>query len=285
MSCYRPVRAYQKADGEVVFSEVRGDYIRTLELPCGQCIGCRLERSRQWAVRCLHESKLHEENSFVTLTYSDENLPSNGSLVYKHFQLFMRRMRKSLGAPVRFYMAGEYGEQYGRPHYHALLFGKDFSDKKYFKSGKFGDALFTSRELDSYWRLGQCLVGTVTIQSAGYIARYCMKKVTGQFAEQYYGDRVPEFNRMSLKPGIGAGWFEKYYLNWYPVGRVVVDGRAQGPPRYYDVLFGRIDPDALEQLRYERSVLARSRSWDNTDARLRVREQVVQGRYKFMEEQ
>ena len=124
MPCYHPWLAYQCLDGSVVSVERKGKgaVVRTLTLPCGQCVGCRLERSRQWAIRCMHEAQLHERNSFVTLTYKGD-VPDEG-LRYRDFQLFMKRLRKyASGQQIRFYMCGEYGDEKGRPHFHACLFG------------------------------------------------------------------------------------------------------------------------------------------------------------------
>ena len=113
MPCFHPLDAWQCLNGDVVFTDnlARNDVIRRLSLPCGRCVGCRLERSRQWAVRCMHEASMHMFNSFVTLTYDDDHLPEYNSLNYKHFQDFMKRLRKSHNG-VRFYMCGEYGEDF-----------------------------------------------------------------------------------------------------------------------------------------------------------------------------
>ena len=139
MACYKPLRAWQCANGDVVFAELgRFDITRQLDLPCGQCVGCRLERSRQWAMRCLHEAKMHDRNCFVTLTYNNDNVPADRSLNYRDFQLFMKRLRFHFrGVPIRFYMCGEYGEDFGRPHFHACLFGLDFPDKTRISGGEF----------------------------------------------------------------------------------------------------------------------------------------------------
>ena len=142
MPCYSPLTAYKGKStdsGKMCLSFKRSEGLfgsfSAINLPCGQCIGCRLERSRQWAVRCMHEASLHDENSFLTLTYSDENLPPGGSLHLPDFQNFMKRLRKSIAPKrVRFYHCGEYGDILSRPHYHALLFGYDFDDRKFLLS-------------------------------------------------------------------------------------------------------------------------------------------------------
>lgn len=208
MPCYSPAKAFKLASGGICFSELKrhGDIIGDTKLPCGQCLGCRLDRAREWSIRCLHEAKMHAENSFITLTYNDANLPADGSLNYKHFQDFMKRYRKSLGKPIRFFMCGEYGEQQERPHYHAIIFGHKPSDLLLYKTNGNGNQTYTSDYLTNLWGMGYVVVGDVTRQSAGYVARYCLKKVTGDRAEAHYGHRTPEFARMSLKPGIGASF-------------------------------------------------------------------------------
>lgn len=257
MPCFSPLQAYKAYSKDtqktlITFRPALSQRGVRIDLPCGQCVDCRLERSRQWAVRCTHEASLYDENSFLTLTYNDANLPSNGSLVKSHFQDFMKRLRKSI-APrsVRYYHCGEYGETYQRPHYHALLFGYDFGDKKFF-SQKASNPLFTSDLLSQLWGKGFCTIGEVTFESAAYVARYIMKKVTGKKAADHYAGRLPEYTTMSRRPGIGKGWFDKYSSDVYPLDRVVVRGRDTRPPRFYDNLLGRYDPSTLALLKIKR---------------------------------
>lgn len=290
MPCYHPMTAYQCSDGSVVFQERSGrDSVRQLQLPCGQCRGCRLERSRQWAIRCLNEASLWDGcNSFVTLTYGDQQGPASVSLEYRHFQLFMKRLRKAWPGPVRFFMCGEYGETFGRPHFHAILFNVHFVDRVFHTTSPSGAAVYRSAELESFWPHGFSSVGDVTFESAAYVARYVMKKITGQFADEHYRvvdtvtgelvDRVPEFCHMSLKPGIGARWIDKYLTDVYPNGMMVVNGREVKPPRYYDRRFAKVSDDEFAELCARRDALARSNFLDNSDARLAVKEQVVTAR-------
>lgn len=285
MACFSPLSAFQLESGDIVFVE-RGRVRRPLTLPCGQCIGCRLERSRQWAVRCMHEAQMHDHSIFVTLTYNDDNLPTDLSLNYRHFQLFMKRLRKDFtGRNVRFYMCGEYGEDFQRPHFHALLFNCFFTDRKVYSRLASGSTLYTSERLSELWPYGFSSIGDCTFESAAYVARYCMKKVTGPRAQAHY-ERVdwatgeitsvtPEFNRMSLKPGIGASWFAKYRKDVYPGDFVVVNGMKAKPPRFYDNLLksaGDFDSDLVEFLRYQKALKS---SEDNTPERLAVREKVA----------
>lgn len=288
MPCYSPLRAWRTSGGEIVFAERRQhNIVRELELPCGQCIGCRLERSRQWAMRCLHEASLHKRNSFVTLTYAEDKLPYRNNLDYTEFQRFMKRLRKHTGPNrVRFYMCGEYGEQTGRPHFHACLFGTDFDDKEYYAKSPSGEKLFTSPTLEKLWGNGFAPIGAITFESAAYVARYVVQKVTGHNARAHY-TRVdnegkytlrPEFNKMSLKPGIGAGWLQKYTADVYPHDYVVIRGKEMKPPKYYDQQYEKQEPDKFEQIKWNREKKGLELRPDNTNERLAVKQEVQQAR-------
>lgn len=291
MACYHPITAYKCVNGEVVFYErSRFDIHSSLSLPCGRCIGCRLERSRQWAVRCMHEASLYRDNSFITLTYDDDHLPVRGMLDYKEFQRFLRRLRK-LCAPreVRFFMCGEYGELNGRPHFHSLLFNYDFPDQVYEKTEN-GCKYYSSPTLSRLWPYGNCLIGQLTFESAAYVARYTVKKVTGDLAAVHYrredADGVyqlpPEFGHMSLKPGIGARFLDKYRSDVYPHDYVVSRGHQAKPPRYYDKRLKRADAEALEQVKCAREVQGLARRADETERRLADREIVQAARAAFL---
>lgn len=250
MSCYHPLHAYRGKSKDVQKTQIafkrseswRGEKI---ELPCGQCIGCRLDRAKMWATRCVHEASLYDENSFITLTYNDEHLPKDGSLCLKHFQDFMKRIRKE-NAPkkIRFFHCGEYGESFARPHYHALLFNHDFKDKKLF-TRRNNIPIYTSESLSRLWPFGFNTIGEVNLESAGYVARYTLKKVTGIKQEEHYGSMVPEYATMSRRPGIGKEWFDRFSGDVYPADRVVINGTYTRPPRYYDDLYSRKNPSDL----------------------------------------
>lgn len=242
-----------------------------VQLPCGRCIGCRLERSRQWAVRCMHESTLHDRNAFITLTFRPEDLVRRQdpfSLSKRDFQLFIKRLRKAI-APrrVSYFGCGEYGEQFGRPHYHACVFGYDFPDRELWSVR--GDVrLYRSAELEQLWPFGFATVGDVTFESAAYVARYIMKKVTGPSSKEHYqvvdedtgevlSDRLPEFTLMSLKPAIGRGWIDRWIDDVYPSDQVIVNGKAVKPPRYYDKVLEVSNPFELDVVLDERARKAR----------------------------
>lgn len=289
MACYHPIRAFRPEPGsasrKLIFSKLELAHLEPLKVPCGQCIGCRLDRSRQWAIRCVHEASLYERNSFITLTYSPDHLPRNRSLDKRHFQLFMKRLRKKFGQGVRYFHCGEYGEKNGRPHYHACLFNLGFSDRRVF-TVRGGVVLYTSDTLSELWGKGFCTVGDVTFESAAYVARYITKKVTGKGAEAHYrvADAVsgevlelcPEYTTMSRRPGIGAPWLKRYMSDVYPHDRVVLVGpesvRTLRPPKYYDSLFELEDPQALEEIKFQRFERAKQTQSDCTPERLAVRE-------------
>ena len=268
MPCFSPLRAFRSIERtesgkrSLVFTRRDGYSDLPVEVPCGQCIGCRMEKSRQWAVRCMHEASLHDSNVFVTLTYDDENLPPMGSLRKRDFQLFMKRLRKHLHPrKVRFFHSGEYGESTGRPHYHVILFGVDFDDK-YHWSRRGNYEVFRSPFLERIWPHGQSEIGSVTFDSAAYVAKYCIKKLTGPEADARYvrldfetGELVPiepEYATMSRRPGIGAGWYEKYGEETHRLDSIVMNGKEMKPPKFYDDLGDKVRPEVVRKNRVMR---------------------------------
>jgi len=227
------------------------------------------------------------DNSFVTLTYDDDHLPDGGSLCLRDFQLFLKRLRR-FAAPdrVRFFHCGEYGEKFSRAHYHALLFGFDFADKRRVEDSFSGHPQWMSEELDDLWSAGRATIGTVNFESAAYVARYVTKKVTGEAAKAHYtrvskrtGEVVelrPEYATMSRRPGIGFEWFRKFATDVYPSDEVITRGKSAKPPRYYDHLYAVMEPELFEEIRKDRA-RARRRE-DESPARLAVREECTTAR-------
>ncbi len=259
-----------------------------ISVPCGQCSGCRSEKAKEWAARCYHESTLYDNNCFITLTYSPEKLPLHGTLIKSDFQKFIKKLRKSVQPKkIRYFGCGEYGEKLGRPHYHGLIFNHDFDDKK-LHSVHNDEKLFVSRTLTDLWGHGHASVGTVTVASAGYVARYTMKKITGKGKNDHYrrtdegtGETVeilPEFNVMSLKPGIGAQWFERYSDDVFPDDFIVVNGRKHRTPGYYLKLLEKVDPEQYENIKAVRLKSLEAHKDNNTPERLAVREIVQQSK-------
>lgn len=288
MSCFYPLDAFgRQKEGkklQVIFPKnyqhEEGDY--ELKLPCGRCIGCRLDRSRDWALRCVHEGQLHEEKCFITLTYSEKNLPEMGMLKKKDFQRFMNSFRKKIEPKrIRYYHAGEYGEQLGRPHYHAIIFGYDFSDRIPFKETN-GVKLDVSEELESIWKKGHCSVGDVTFESAAYVARYIMKKINGDQEDSHYnridymtGENVKlpaEYTTMSRRPGIGKDWYDKFKADAYPSDFVTHKGKKYRLPRFYDNLYELEEPGMFKEMKEKR--IQNIHHEDQTRKRLRAREEV-----------
>lgn len=297
MQCVKPLTAFRTKHGEIVFTELHrhGDS-QPLDLPCGQCVGCKLERSRQWAVRCMHEKQMHEESVYITLTLDDYNLARlmpDASLVYRPFQLFIKRLRRKYsGKKIRFYMCGEYGERLQRPHYHAILFGIDFKDKSAWQRNDQGDQLYRSSSLEQLWPYGHVTLGDVTFKSAAYVARYIIKKINGQLAQSHYTvtdletgeikQKKAEFTHMSLRPGIGATWLQKFLSDVYPHGKVVVNAKQAGAPKYYDRKYKEWNPDAFRELQEQRLQDAYAKRDDNTNARLATKEVVMLARVKTL---
>jgi len=315
MVCYAPISAYQNnatnENGKRPLLFNPAPNTTPLEIPCGQCIGCRLERSRQWAVRMEHEAQQYGvENCFVTLTYSDEyldTLDNPHTLHFKHFQDFMKRLRKShrgvyavdvpytdshgitktkIGYPIRFYHCGEYGEKYKRPHYHACLFNFDFPDKILDSVNELGHRYYQSKILNGLWGHGNTLLSAFSWDTAAYCARYVTKKLNGQLAKQkYYAidsdtgeyfDLAPEYSTMSRRPGIGANWFAKYKKQVYPRDYVVSNGQKQLPPKYYDRLLDKIASIELETIKQNRleNMSTEKHYQNNLCPRLRARHEV-----------
>lgn len=288
MPCYKPRlrKINTKAAGAAL-----------LELKCGSCIGCRAETAKNWGMRCMHEKQMHTASCFITLTYNDEHLPENSQLVYRDWQLFAYKLRNY--HPFRFYMGGEYGSANNteRPHFHAALFGIDFPDREYLKTSPSGAPIYTSETLAKIWGKGFASVGELTYESANYIARYIMKKRTGKHAKEHY-KRVnlttgeiyyltPEFNKMSLKPGIGANWFKKYREDVYK-GRfhfkVNLNGRDHTPPRYYAKLLEKESPIAWDAIKNELTIKAANyaATGETTTKRLRDKETVQTAKMAFL---
>lgn len=313
MTCYNPLTAF-KNEGErkLTFKEYPHT-VRQYQIPCQQCIGCKLDHSLGWAIRIMHEAKMHDDNCFVTLTYNDENLPQYGFLRKEDPVKFMKRLRKACSATsepnqihnvvhtqmekaprkaaqIPFYMCGEYGDLTHRPHYHYALFGLDFSDKVYLKTTAQGHKLYYSPLLQKLWPFGNNIVAELTIQSAAYIARYVTKKLTGDGNRTHYEIINPDTGEILLKPkeyatmsraqGIGKSYLEKYKQDWYPEGKLVIKGHKVNTPRYYDKKMEEQFPDMIETLKFGRELEAKAHYQNNTVARLRVRQQVHQAQAK-----
>lgn len=271
MPCYHPVKGFISYTGDkrkfVPCKLIPPGEIK-FEVPCGQCYGCKLERSCQWALRIIKEQKQWQENCFITLTYSNNNLPINGSLDKLHFKKFIKRLRhhfserkinpetgrlKRYYQIIRYFHCGEYGELKQRPHYHAILFNVKFEDMKLWKRTKSGEIIYRSKILEKLWPQGHSSIGNVTFESAAYVARYVMKKITGDKADEHYkiitnfseetgeiletSQLLPEYITMSRRPGIGNNHYIKYKNDMFPSDQISVyrngETKHSNPPRFY----------------------------------------------------
>ena len=254
MPCFHPNTAWYLPQTRTVSWDDRfGKEIpgvrNSIQLACGQCTGCRSEYSRQWAMRIVLEQSLWLNNIFITLTYDNEHLPEHNTLIKKDFQDFMKRLRWNKQStqenPVRFYHCGEYGDKFGRPHYHAILFNTNFSDRKQLQGHK---GLTTSETLSKLWGKGHSSIGDVTFQSAAYVAGYVQKKINGKQKDshyaiidpvtgEYHGQRQQEYSTMSRNPGIAGNWLAKYKDDVYPSDNIHINGKEMQPPKSFDRLY------------------------------------------------
>ena len=285
MTCYTPLIGYRRKDGTFSPRET-ADSLGTMEVPCGSCTGCRLDRSRDWAVRCVHEAQLHLSSEYVTLTYRDDALPWDRSLRPDDFRLFVKRVRKKYPG-VRYFQCGEYGGKFGRPHHHALMFNWYLKDRKFWKTVN-GYDLYTSQELESLWQHGFCTMGAVSFTSAAYVSRYIMKKITGRQAESHYrtefmdrktgeliqSRRMAEYNTMSRRPGIASRWFDLYWRDVFPNDYVVLDGKKMPVPRYYLKKLADMDKEMYLKVIERREDRGIKEAWNQTRERLEVRHTV-----------
>lgn len=170
--------------------------IGPLPCPCQRCMPCRVNKKRLWTFRLELEAKKHTDSCVATLTYNDLNLPEGGQLVKTHAQKWIRSLRK-IYAPqkIRYFLVGEYGENSFRPHYHVVLFG--------ISAVLAGGLDGRSGLVKKTWKYGNVLVDGCSPESISYIAGYVTKKLTKD--ERQLKNLPPEFTRMSLRPGIGAG--------------------------------------------------------------------------------
>lgn len=229
---------------------------------------------------------MHDANAFLTLTYSNENLPEDYSLDPRELQLFMKRLRKwAEPRKLRFFACGEYGDENLRPHYHAIIFGEGFDDRQLWRKTPSGNLSYRSSNLEKLWTLGHCEVMDLTEASAGYIARYVTKKIGGELAESHYR-RVhpltglvwnvrPEFALMSRKPGIGGAWFDQFAGDAFPSDFVVLNGSKRPVPDYYT---RKLDEQAKLLVAGKRKLKSFAHKHNNTPERLAVREEVLKAK-------
>lgn len=291
MSCYHPYIAVPDGvwpSGKAKYKLRRSDFSPDIQLeleknegailvPCGHCIGCRLDYSKQWANRLMMELQYHDSAYFCTLTYDDDHVPKSEyvdpetgevctslTLRKRDFQLFMKRLRRAFpNDKIRFFACGEYGSDTFRPHYHAIIFGLHLSDLTVYKRSPQGFVYYNSDSFSDCWsvprsdpadRLGFAVVADVDWNTCAYTARYVSKKLFGKM-KQFYEDHGLEepFSLMSRKPGLAY----QYYLD-HPEGMlndrfVIKNGREVKPPRYFSKLFEIDNPEESAIMKEQRS--------------------------------
>lgn len=293
MPCYHPLHAFdvglKTENGKVKYKIVPGDvehflynnqyYDDFVEIPCGKCIGCRLEYSRQWACRCMLEAQYHERNCFITLTYDDEHLPEKlmivdyitgeykgdsliHSLVKDDFRAFVKRLRERLrykyDIEIRFFACGEYGSKNMRPHYHAIIFGYDFSDDRICFSQNFRkEKYYISELLSELWTFGFHIITDCSFDTCAYVARYVVKKRKGKDSQTYLDlGYMPEFTLMSRKPGIGRQFYDEHKKEIYTNNEIFLrtpkGGKHLKSIRYYDKLYDVEEPDLMAAIKAKR---------------------------------
>lgn len=269
-----------------------GQYLQAVRVPCGKCVGCRLDYSRDWASRISMESLDYPDNSlFVTLTYDDDHLPimiddgtqhvlkgkgfsadyvtKGATLLKKDCQDWLKRLRRNLdyhygiSDGVRYYLAGEYGSNTLRPHYHVCLFGVPTDSLVPIGKNKLGDILYDSDFISDTWKQGHVCVGKLNYATAAYTARYCLKKAQGK--DDAFFDSVGvnrEFVTMSRKPGIGVPYYEAHKEDIYKNDEIVLPAQSKDkknvikPPRYFDILYKAENPLEMAKIKLQRGIVA-----------------------------
>ncbi len=275
MPCLSPLWATQHQNEEITLHPRQESALSSdedyFELPCGRCPACHMVRVRSWAIRAHHESLMCTRPSngvpipngcFITLTYDPDHLPAGSELDKSDWQKFIKRLRKKHKTKIRYLHCGEYGPNGGRPHLHACLFGIDFHwDRLVWKDGKSPE--YISQTLTETWGNGFCSFGAISYATASYTAGYVTKKLSAHNHAYLRGIQdlenpnltyipQPEYVTMSLKPGLGADWFEEYWPDVYPADQVVIGGKTYKPPSFYDELLLRRDPALYARVMGER---------------------------------
>lgn len=313
MGCFAPVRMYRSllrdVNGKYTYENnlpARKNWVE-MQRPCGYCDGCLIKRADGIAVRAHHEASLYFHNSFLTLTYNDENLPENSNLNLDHPKKFLKDLRSDVHYQlekqgltneeisekhfIRAYGCAEYGPKLGRPHYHLLIFNYGFPDKKPWRKSPSGEQLFLSEQLEKLWPYGFSSIGNISFASAAYVAQYTIKKFKREEDYEKINYETGEVIKL-IKPqgicwprgkrgGLGRPWLEKNMADVFPHDHVIIKGKEKRPPVYYDKMFEKHHPDQFFEIKLERFRKAIHHSKDNTPERLAVKKKCLQGKLKL----
>lgn len=305
MPCYHPRAAFLRVRqlypdrrknllwGEYLPPEENPLFWEPVKIPCGECIGCRLDNSRQWADRSLMELESHDSAYFVTLTYDDVHVPVSyfpdpetgeafPSLTLRRDDVknFIKRLRKRCGQKIRVFGCGEYGDTTLRPHYHLICFGLKLDDLVVTGKSPIGIPYYTSQLIQDTWSIwhqpekgqirgwfepiGFVSVGEVTWESCAYVARYVNKKVDHDMAAFYETYNVePEFRISPRRSGLGREYYEthKEQMREYSYFNISTEdgGRKIMPPKYFMDLFEKDYPEDHAKLKEKRKHIAAER--------------------------
>jgi hypothetical protein len=264
MTCLNPRLAYRKTNGQFTLAKI-GDNApieKSTLVPCGQCMSCRINHQRQWSTRMVHESYMHKESCFITLTIDEEHRNVTHSVDQRDMQLFIKRLRKELQPQkIRIFFCAEYGSTTQREHYHAILFGYMPKDKMPWKKNKQGDMLYISEQLTRLWGKGHISVGEFNSTTADYCAKYVTKAYIGKDKENAYNwvdengeiiQRKPPFQSSSKRPGLGSDFYDKYKDQLYAHDKTVIDAKERQLPKAYDRKFRKEHPELFETVKRKR---------------------------------
>jgi len=250
------------------------------DIPCGYCLGCKQDYSKDWATRCYLEAKKYgQNNAFLTLTYDDQHLPESQEENKRIMQKFLKRLRKRYGAGIRVAYCGEYGSHTGRIHAHALIMNISITDKK-----AWNQTLTYSPEINRIWGNGNVLIGNVTYESAAYVARYVLKKANGP---------KDEFFITSRKPGLGFDYYTKKGEIFGNGGIYVYTdkGKRLSIPKYFKRKLAQEDPETAEYLKARAKKMAEGRDiqmvhayegWGNVEKILNRKEEMAKHKQSRM---
>jgi hypothetical protein len=242
MNCVSPVR-------------VRSNEGESFAVPCTKCLNCRIQNSREWSLRLMHERAYYDHSGFFTFTFSDVGLANREVAPWRMYSSvdraelvkLMKRLRAKV-APrrLKYFAVGEYGEKYCRPHYHAIIFGEDISTVDWTMEGtdpKYGIPYGSLPE----WPYGHTYIGTVETDSCRYVAEYLQKEMRSRY--NHGGVRADSFKIVSQ--GIGQRYCRDNARKLRRLLHDTQDGARVGIPRQYREWLG-IEPEE-----YREAVLAR----------------------------